>query len=429
MAKPFEIDYIYVRSVRFGDKSSLENGVLTINRDELRALCASDLFSRLDIELASPGESCRILAIHDVMQPRCKVEHPEETYPGILGKLAPAGEGKTLALKGVVVSDIYYAKCNIKYYLDMGGQAARYSHFSKHFHVCIDAEPAEGVSDASYAEALKLASLKANVYLAKLGLGQKADYSERFEWNPIEYKPGEKRLPRVAYFATHLASHDTWNFLFYGQSALGFLPMVVQPTEILDGAMVWRYWEPNYYLQNEMYIKELLNRHGKDLEFVGCVFANNVMRLDGKETMGMIGARLCRDTLHADCVVVNKSGMGHAQLDSALAFNWMEKFGSDKQPGRSLELRAGRHARNRRPARRRGDKQRAQLGRRAPEGRPPHRRARERALPARLQPVGALHAHDELRALRLLVSDRRLLPDGGRRPGMEVRRDVSWRRH
>ena len=139
MAKPFEIDYIYVKSVRFGEKSSLENGVLTINRDELRALCASDLFSRLEIELAEPGESCRILAIHDVMQPRCKVEHPEETYPGILGKLAPAGEGKTLALKGVVVSDIYYAKCNIKYYLDMGGQAARYSHFSKHFHVCIDA--------------------------------------------------------------------------------------------------------------------------------------------------------------------------------------------------------------------------------------------------------------------------------------------------
>ena len=91
----------------------------------------------------------------------------------------------------------------------MGGQAARYSHISKHFHVCIDAEPAEGVSDASYAEALKLASLKANVYLAKLGLGQKPDYSERFEWTPIEYKPGEKRLPRVAILcdAPRLARH------------------------------------------------------------------------------------------------------------------------------------------------------------------------------------------------------------------------------
>ena len=43
----------------------------------------------------------------------------------------PAGEGKTVALKGVVVSDIYYAKCNVKYYLDMGGEAAKYSNFSR----------------------------------------------------------------------------------------------------------------------------------------------------------------------------------------------------------------------------------------------------------------------------------------------------------
>lgn len=159
-------------------------------------------------------------------------------------------------------------------------------------------------------------------------LGQEPDEVESFDWaGPVGPGPDGKPLPKVAYFATHLASHDTWNFLYYGQSALNFLPIVVQPTEILDGAMVWRYWEPNYYLQNEMYIKELLRRHGKDLEFVGCVFANNVMRIDDKDTMGMIGARLCRDTLKADCVVVNKSAMGHAQLDSALAFNWMEKLG------------------------------------------------------------------------------------------------------
>ncbi len=323
----FEIDYIRVREVRFGPESSLKDGVLTVNRDELRELVKSDLFSSVEIQLVCPGENCRILAIHDVMQPRCKVDHPEESYPGIWGKRALAGEGKTLALKGVVVSDIYYAKCNIKYYLDMGGPAARYSNFSKHYHICIDAVPAEGVSDASYAEALKYASLTANVYLAKLGLGQEPDEVEQFHWGPVGLGPDGKPLPKVAYFATHLASHDTWNFLYYGQSALNFLPIVVQPTEILDGAMVWRYWEPNYYLQNEMYIKELLRRHGKDLEFVGCVFANNVMRIDGKETMGMIGARLCRDTLGADCVVVNKSGMGHCQLDSALAFNWMEKLG------------------------------------------------------------------------------------------------------
>jgi glycine reductase len=124
-----------------------------------------------------------------------------------------------------------------------------------------------------------------------------------------------------------MASHDTWNILYYGQSALNFLPIIVQPTEVLDGAFLWRYWECNYYLQNELYIRELMKRHGKDLEFVGVVFANNVMKIDGKNTMGMIGATLCRDTLKADCVVINKSGMGHCQLDSALAFNWAEKMG------------------------------------------------------------------------------------------------------
>lgn len=327
MSKKLEIDYIHIKDVKFGAQSSLVDGVLTINREELYSMIKSDLFSSLKIELVCPGESCRMLAVHDIMQPRCKVDHPENSYPGIWGKLAPAGEGKTLALKGVVVSDIYYAKCNIKYYLDMSGPCAKYTNFSRHFHIALEAVPAEGVSDASYAEALKYASLTVNVYLAKLGLGQKIDEKEVFELGPVGPGPDGKPLPKVAYCVHHMASHDTWNFLVYGQSALNFLPTVLQPTEILDGAMVWRYWEPNYYLQNELYIKELMRRHGKDLNFVGVVIVNNVMRIDSKNAMGMMAARLCRDTLKADCVMMNKSGMGHCQLDSALMFNWMEEFG------------------------------------------------------------------------------------------------------
>jgi sarcosine reductase len=345
MSKKLEIDYIHVRDVQFGEKTALADGILTINKEELLEIAASNLFGSVDIKLARPGESCRILGLHDVMQPRCKADHPEESYPGIWGKLAPAGEGRTVALKGVVVSDIYYAKCNIKYYLDMGGPCAKYSNFSRHFHVCLDAMPGEGVSDASYAEALKHASLSINVFLAKLAIGLKPDETEIFDREPV---PAEKHLPKVAYLVTHMASNATWNFLYYGQSALNFLPIVVQPTEILDGAMVWRYWEPNYYLQNEVYIKELMRRHGKDLDFVGIVFANNVMKIDGKDTMGMIAATLCKETLGADCVVLNKSGMGHCQLDSALAFNWCQKFGmpavlnlsavSNDQPGDMLVI-------------------------------------------------------------------------------------------
>ena len=308
-------------------KTELSEGVLTVNKEELINQAKSELFGSLDIKLAVPGESCRILGIHDVMQPRCKADAPETSYPGIWGKLAPMGEGRTVALKGVVVSDIYYAKCNIKYYLDMGGECAKYSNFSRHYHIILDATPAEGVSDASYAEALKYASLSINVYLAKLAIAMKPDESEVYELGPVGLGADGKPLPKVAYLVTHMASHDTWNFLVYGQSALGFLPTILQPTEVLDGAMVWRYWEPNYYLQNEVYIKELMKRHGKDIEFVGFVMDNNVMKIDGKDAMSMMAATLCKETLKADCVIVNKSGMGHCQLDSALAFNWAEKMG------------------------------------------------------------------------------------------------------
>lgn len=327
MSKRLQIDYIRVKKVQFGKKTELSEGVLTVNKEELINQAKSELFGSLDIKLAVPGESCRILGIHDVMQPRCKADAPETSYPGIWGKLAPMGEGRTVALKGVVVSDIYYAKCNIKYYLDMGGECAKYSNFSRHYHIILDATPAEGVSDASYAEALKYASLSINVYLAKLAIAVKPVESEVYELGPVGLGADGKPLPKVAYLVTHMASHDTWNFLVYGQSALGFLPTILQPTEVLDGAMVWRYWEPNYYLQNEVYIKELMKRHGKDIEFVGFVMDNNVMKIDGKDAMSMMAATLCKETLKADCVIVNKSGMGHCQLDSALAFNWAEKMG------------------------------------------------------------------------------------------------------
>lgn len=322
MGQRLQIDYVRIRDVKFGTETALRDGVLTLNREELLNLVASDLFGSLELQLVRPGESCRILSIHDVMQPRCKAEHPEYSYPGAWGKLAPAGEGRTVALKGVVISDIYYAKCNIKYYMDMGGPAAKYSNFSRHFHICLDATPAAGVADATYAEALKHASLTLNVHLAKLGIGHKPDETEVFERGPVD-----PSLPRVAYLVTHMASHDTWNFLYYGQSALNFLPFVPQPTELLDGAMIWRYWEPNYFLQNEVYIKELLRRHGKDLNFVGMVIANNVMKIDAKDAMGMIAANVCKQTFGAECVLLNKSGMGHCQLDSAIAFNWCEKMG------------------------------------------------------------------------------------------------------
>lgn len=327
MSDRLQIDYIHIKKVQFADKTELVDGVLSINKQELMDIAKNDLFGSLDIKLACPGEDCRILGIHDCMQPRCKADNPENSYPGIWGKITPAGSGRTVALKGVVISDIYYAPCNVKWYLDMGGECAAYSNFSRHYHIIVDATPAENVDDGSYAEALKYASLSINVHLAKLGIPLTPDETETFELGPVGPGPDGKPLPKVAYILINQATHSTWNFLMYGQGSVGFIPTILQPTEILDGALLWRYWEANYYVQNETYIKELLSRHGKDIEFVGCIISDNVPKIDGKDTFGMMSAKLAKDTLKADCVIVNKSGYGHCQLDCDLAYNWAEKMG------------------------------------------------------------------------------------------------------
>ena len=318
-----QIDYIHVRNVVFGEKTELRDGTLILNRQELTRIADSAVFSNLQIELVRPGESCRILGIHDCMQPRCKADNPDVSYPGMLGNMGTVGEGRTVALKGVLISEIYYAPCNIKYYLDMGGPCAEYSNFSRHCHIIIDAKPADGVSTPVYTEELKKASLRLNVFLARKAIGMAPDETEIFDPD----KEVDPSLPRVAYLVTHMAAGDNWNFFLYGQSAEKMLPVVVQPTEILDGAMLWRYWEPNYYLQNEVYIRTLLRRHGRDINFVGMVINNNVTRIDSKKALTMMAVQLCRKTLRADCLVINKSGMGHSQIDSMMAYKWSETFG------------------------------------------------------------------------------------------------------
>lgn len=330
MCRELSIDYVNIRNVMFGNRTELRDGVLTLDKEELMALANKPVFDSFDIKIASPGDSCRILGVHEVMQPRCKVDAPETSYPGAWGSLAPAGEGRTVALRGVVITELYYPKANVKWYLDMCEPCSHYSYYARHHHIILDATPGSGISDLTYSEALKHSALSINVHLAKLAIGQTPDKTEFFSHRPLDEgqrgKDG-KKLPRVAYLCTLQATTDFWNFLYYGQSAVGYLPIIVQPTEILDGAVIFRYWENTYVLQNDPYVKELLSRHGKDLDFAGVVFANNTMRIGDKSAMGLIAAGLCKNTLRADCVMVNKSGMGHAQLDAVMAFNWCESMG------------------------------------------------------------------------------------------------------
>src|SRR5262245_34593992 len=92
-----------VRDVRLSDRTRVEGGVLTIDREGLRKLLLGDeAFADVSFEVARPGESARIIHVMDVAEPRWKPE-PGSTFPLFVGPPKTVGDGRTVRLDGVAV--------------------------------------------------------------------------------------------------------------------------------------------------------------------------------------------------------------------------------------------------------------------------------------------------------------------------------------
>src|SRR5262245_65810806 len=91
-----ELGGFYVTDVRFGPRTAIEDTVLLIDREELTSILQQEpLFDRIDVEVAHPGESCRITGVLDVLQPRCKLA--AANFPGALAPFALVAAGPTPA--------------------------------------------------------------------------------------------------------------------------------------------------------------------------------------------------------------------------------------------------------------------------------------------------------------------------------------------
>ncbi|MBQ9419319.1 MAG: beta-aspartyl-peptidase, partial [Synergistaceae bacterium] len=100
-----ELHRLNVKSLKFADKTGFADGVLSVNKAELLSLIAEDemLGKNLDVDLAMPGESVRVMPVKDVIEPRWKLEGKGQIFPGILSDVETVGEGKTLVLTGAAV--------------------------------------------------------------------------------------------------------------------------------------------------------------------------------------------------------------------------------------------------------------------------------------------------------------------------------------
>ncbi|MDR1705480.1 MAG: glycine/sarcosine/betaine reductase component B subunit [Clostridiales bacterium] len=317
-----ELGRIYVNSIRFGDKTAMAGGVLTVCASDLEKLILEDEHIKaVRIELAAPGEKTRITPVKDVIEPRVKAEGPGGEFPGMIAKVDIVGSGRTHVLSGAAVVTCGRIVGFQEGIIDMSGPGADYTPFSKTNNIVLVIEPQEGLSQYEYEAAARNAGFKAAAYLGEAGREAKPDIVEVYETKPLFEGAAEMaNLPKVGYvymLQTQGLLHDTY---VYGVDGKKIVPTILYPTEVMDGAIVSGNCvsacdkNTTYHHQNNPIIHDLFDRHGKELNFVGVIITNENVFLADKERSSNWTAKLCA-FLGLDAVIISQEGFGNPDTD------------------------------------------------------------------------------------------------------------------
>lgn len=320
-----ELQKSKVKNIAWGAKTALlADGTLQINKEEFLAAAAdAEHFVSMAAELARPGESIRICPVKDVVQPRFKTEGKGQEFPGMISGVETVGSGKTFVLDGAAVVTTGKIVNFQEGIVDMTGEGAKYTPFSKTMNAVLVFEPIEGLEKHDYEKACRLAGFRAALYLAEAAwkAGAKVDSTETYELLPFnESMKLYPELPKVAYIymlQTQGLLHDTY---VYGVDAKRIIPSLIHPNETMDAAIVSGNCvsacdkNPTYVHQNNPVIKNLYAHHGKDINFIGVIITNENVTLMDKERSSNYAVKLAT-MLGVDGVVVSEEGFGNPDAD------------------------------------------------------------------------------------------------------------------
>jgi glycine reductase complex component B subunit alpha and beta len=330
-----------IEDVCFGDETKIMGHVLWVNRDQLRAFLLSDKrLKDVNIEIVHPGERARIINVVDVIEPRIKIDDERSYFPGLLGRLKPAGEGLTNLLKGVGVVMSAQLKIHWEAIIDMSGDGSKYCPFSKLHNVVIIPDYADDLDQAEVSKTAILTGLRASTYLATSTITLAPHEKETYEL-PFTIEDYKKDLPKIVYiyqiYHRRLGHKDfglTPGNTYYGEIP-GIDPVIVHPNEVLDGAIVNgnHHMPPaakndTYFILNHPVILRLYKEHGKTCNFAGVILFNeDDSHFHLKERSAILTAHLARSIIGADGAIVTMTGEGHPTVSLMLTCERLEEAG------------------------------------------------------------------------------------------------------
>ncbi len=322
-----EIGNFYVKSIEFSNKTSYENGILRLNKEELLNFIKEDeRITDADLHIVNPGEMIRLCPVKEAIEPRVKVDN-RALFPGFTGDLENCGHGKTHALKdcSVLVVGKHWGGFQDGL-IDMGGEGAKYTYFSKIKNIVLVADTNEDFEKNEQQkknDALRVAGHKLAEYIAKCVQELEPEEVEVYELEGITKRSEKVNGLSSVVFVMQLQSQmeeDGYNDLTYGWNTNHLVPTLMHPNEILDGAVVSGSFMPcsskwsTYDIQNAPVIKRLYKEHGKSLNFLGVILSNLNVSLEQKERSAIYVAQIAK-TLGADGAIVAEEGYGNPDAD------------------------------------------------------------------------------------------------------------------
>jgi glycine reductase len=271
-----ELGIFPITEIIEGNGNTYDDGVLTVDFAALRQLALSDTrLEEIDFEIVRPGDRVRITTVRDQVEPRVKVRGDGVAYPGFGGRpMTTVGSGRTHVLRGMSlfeVSDTVWYPGNdgdVETYLDMFGAGADATPFGSLQNLCVIVTPREGLHIEDQNQAIHGAVLRISDTLANTTRDL-----EPAEIEVSDLTEPDADLPRVAYVMAmrspehYSASQNAHWTGIYGMTRLT-PPWLLNPNELFDGAVSGRHsWEH----ANNPVAWNLAQRHGKDLNFVGCI--------------------------------------------------------------------------------------------------------------------------------------------------------------
>jgi glycine reductase complex component B subunit alpha and beta len=325
----------HIRGLGWGERTRLEQGCLQMDRDALTSeVLRDERVTAVDFQLAAAGESCRILPVFDIVEPRTKLEPAGADFPGVLTPVRAVGMGATRVLRGMAVEILDpNPPPNRVPVLDLsaapldGWSSAEQCRYASLHHLVVVPRLKEGLDVNERCQALRLANLRAAAFLAR-GVDADPDEEEHYELTPVD-----DSLPRVAYvYQMHSHQRPTvpGEGLLYGDNCRHLLPTIVHPNEVLDGAILRAYDGlaiQTYGIQNHAVVLDLYRRHGRDLSFAGVVVSVANQLPEERDRATILTGNLVKYALRADGAVFSKSGGGAPHVDMALSAERCEQLG------------------------------------------------------------------------------------------------------